>query len=66
MTLYDRDAFNFYIEEMKRDDHYQVFPVDVSTLPHEIGNSYTYRRRETYTAGGREDWYFAIGKVKET
>jgi len=66
MTLYDRDALSFYMEEMKRDDHYLVFPMDVSRLSHEMGSIYTYRLRQTHPAGGFDDWYFAIGKVKET
>jgi len=63
MTLYDRDAFNFYVEGMKKDNDYQVFPMDVSQFSHKMESIYTCRRRcRLITQTGS---YFAIGKVKE-
>ena len=61
MTLYDRDAFTFYMEGVQRNSNYQVIPVDVSEFAYELESIYTYRHDV-----GTAPWYFVIGKVKGT
>jgi len=34
MTLYDRDAYNFYMVQAKSNFCYRVFPMDVSHFAH--------------------------------
>jgi len=65
MTLYGRDAFNFYMEHAKLNLQYRAFPMDVSAFAHELENVYTYRHRKDAIFGA-EDLGFAIGKVRET
>ena len=65
MTLFDREAFNFYMEAAKQNTFYRVIPMVVPEIANGLENIYTYTHlRSPITPC--VDLYFAIGKVKET
>ena len=65
MTLFDREAFNFYMEGAKRNTLYRVIPMVTPEIANGLENIYTYTHRSG-PVGPPVDLCFAIGKVKET
>jgi hypothetical protein len=65
MTLYDQNAFKFYMEGAKRIHAFKVIPMNVTTIASGLENIYTYRHWDGVSSGSGA-LYFAIGKVKET
>jgi len=62
MTLYERNAFNFYIKGTKKANGYRVILLDVPEIRDEVESIYTYVQSDEM---GRLA-VFAIGKVKQT
>ena len=62
MTLYERNAFNFYIKGTRKASGYRVILLDVSEIRDELESIYTYVQSDEMGQLAA----FAIGKVKET
>ena len=59
MNLYERNAFNFYIEGARKASGYHVVPCDVSEIADGLEDIYSY----SYIGPGFQRVTVAIGKV---